>query len=78
MLEHYENYMKPMMFSELTDNIVYTSAKPKNYEQFVKKIQNKDAMETMAEICDSFILMQSNLKDHAERLITQIDKEIVD
>ncbi len=78
MLEHFENYMKPMMSSELTDYIVYTSAKPKNYKQFVKKAQNKDAMAQMAEICDSFMLMQSNLKEYAERLIAQIDKEIVD
>lgn len=78
MLEHFENYMKPMLFSELTDNIVYTSAKPKNYEQFVKKEQNKAAMKTMAEICSSFILMQSGLREYAEQLITQIDKEIDD
>jgi hypothetical protein len=78
MLEHFENYMKPMMSSELTDYIVYTSAKPKNYKQFVKKAQNKDAMAQMAEICDSFMLMQSNLKEYAERLIAQIDKEIDD
>lgn len=78
MLEHYENYMKPMMISELTDYIVYTSAKPKNYKQFIKKAQNKDTMESMAQICDSFIFMQSNLREYAERLIAQIDKEIDD
>ncbi|MCK0180617.1 hypothetical protein MWU50_15060 [Flavobacteriaceae bacterium S0862] len=78
MLEHYENYMKPMMMSELTDHTVYTSAKPKNYEQFVEKEQNKDAMVQMADICDSYILMQSQLREEAEQLIIQIDKEIND
>jgi len=78
MLEHYENYMKPMMMSELTDHTVYTSAKPKNYKQFVKKAQNKDAMAQMADICESYILMQSQLREEAAQLIIQIDKEIND
>jgi len=78
MLEHYENYMKPIMISELTDYIVYTSAKPKNYNQFIKNTQNKGAMEHMADVCDSFIIMQTNLRELAAELISEIDKEIAD
>lgn len=78
MLEHYENYMKPMINSELKDYVVYTSAIPKNYEQFIKKEQNKDAMMHMADICDSYFLMQSVLLESAEELIAQVDEEIGD
>jgi len=44
----------------------------------IKNAQNKSAMEHMADVCDSFIIMQTNLRELAAQLISQIDKEITD
>jgi len=75
-VEHYANYIKPMIISEFRTFKFYRSFMPKNYSQFIKNQEYKIIMSYTADACQSFRFMQSNLKESVERLISTIDIEI--
>ena len=76
MVEHHNNYIKPMFMTEFTSFEYETSLQPKNYEGFIKNTKYKQVMKFTVVICNNFIRSQSRLKTNVEKLIRAIDKEI--
>ena len=78
LVEHHDNYVKPMFMAEFETFDLYESFKPRNYSQFIKNDDYKQIMTYTVENCDRFIAFQSSFKESAEDLIYQIDNEIAD
>jgi hypothetical protein len=75
-VEHYTNYIKPMFIAEFETFKFYRSFKPRNYNEFIK---NKDYIRVMSytrDASETFMFMQSGLKESAERLLSLIDNEL--
>ncbi len=77
-VEHYTNYIKPMFIAEFESFGFYTSFKPRNYNQFIKNQEYKRIMSYTEDAIQSFIFMQSGLKEDVEKLISAINKELED
>lgn len=78
MVEHHNNYVKPMYISEFTSSFFQSSAHPINYHRFMNNPRYKEILFWTAEMCRSFIIIQTSLKESVEVLIAQIDEEIAD
>ena len=76
MVNHYLDHIKPMFISEFVTFELFSSAHPKNYDQFILNSENKQVLIFTAGICNNFIRMQSNLKTDVEKIIDMIDKEV--
>jgi hypothetical protein len=74
--EHYTNYIKPMFMEEFETFEFYRSFKPKNYNQFIENKAYKGVMRYTTDAINTFIFMQSGLKEDVEKLISEIDKEL--
>jgi len=75
-VEHYTNYIKPMFIAEFKAFKFYRSFKPRDYSEFIKNQEYKRIMIYTADAIETFIYMQSNLKEIVEKLIVDIDIEI--
>ena len=75
-IEHYTNYIKPMFMEEFETFEFYRSFKPKNYNQFIENKAYKGVMRYTTDAINTFIFMQSGLKEDVEKLISEIDKEL--
>lgn len=75
-VEHYTNYIKPMFIAEFESFVFYRSFKPRNYNQFIKNQEYKRIMTYTADAILTFIFMQSGLKEDAQKLLSDIDKEL--
>ena len=78
LVEHHNNYVKPMFMTEFDTWDLYESFKPRNYSQFIKNDDYKQIMNYTVENCYRFIMFQSRFKEKAEGLIYQIDNEIAE
>lgn len=78
LVEHYDNYIKPMFMTEFETFDIYESFKPRNYNQFIKNKEYNQIMNYTVENCRRFIIIQSRLKGMAEKLIIEIENEIVE
>jgi len=78
LVEHHDNYVKPMLMTEFETFDLYESFKPRNYDQFIKNDDYKQIMTYMVENCNRFITFQTLFKEKAEYLIYQIDNEIAE
>ena len=76
MVNHYLDHIKPMFISEFVTFELYSSAHPKNYDQFILNSENKQVLIFTADFCNNFIRMQSNLKTEVEKIIDMIDREV--
>jgi len=76
MVNHYFNYIKPMMVSEFTSFEFTSKAIPKNYNEFIKNPEYKQILIITVDIYTNFIRMQSNLKTEVQEIIDVIDKEV--
>jgi len=76
MVNHYINNVNPMFISEFTSFEYKSSAKPKNYNQFVLNSEYLQIMNFTIDICENFIVSQSNLKTEVQGILNLIDKEI--
>ena len=76
MVNHYLDHIKPMFISEFVTFELYSSAHPKNYDQFILNSENKQILIFTAGFCNTFIGIQSNLKTEVEKIIDMIDKEV--
>lgn len=76
LVEHYENYLKPMFMTEFVTFDIYESFKPRNYDQFIKNKDYNQIMNYSVENYPRFIIIQSRFKVMAEKLISEIDNEI--
>ena len=74
-VEHYTNYIKPMLMNEFITFEAF-SLKPKDYNELIKSQKYKQIMNYTVSNCQVFIAFQTQLKDTVERLITEIDTEI--
>ncbi|QCX38594.1 hypothetical protein FF125_09175 [Aureibaculum algae] len=75
--EHYTNYIKPMFMEEFETFEFYRSFKPKNYQQFITNKAYKRVIRYSIDAIQTFIFMQSGLKENVEKLISEIDKELI-
>ena len=75
LVEHYENYIKPMYMTEF-ETFEYDSLIPKKYSRFIKNQYYRQIMNFTITYCNMFILFQSRLKENTEKLIQEVDKEI--
>lgn len=75
-VEHYTNYIKPMFMNEFDTFEFYSLFKPRNYSQFITNQNYKRVMRYTVDASRSFIFLQSRLKETAEKLIADIDKEL--
>lgn len=78
LVEHYENYLKPMFMAEFVTFDIYESFKPRNYSDFIKNEEYNQIMNYSVENYRRFIILQSRYKIMAEKLITEIDTEIAE
>jgi hypothetical protein len=77
MIEHYNNYLKPLYMDAFLTYDYPTSAKPKNYDQFIRHPKYKQVINFNIVICNNFLrIYQSRLKPNVEGLISAIDMEI--
>ena len=76
MVEHHNNYIKPIYMAEFNSFEVYSSLQPVNYEQFLTHKQYKQVMNYSVSMFTTFIGIQSNLKVNIEELIIEIGKEL--
>ena len=76
-VEHYANYIKPMFIAEFETFKFYRSFKPVNYGQFINNKEYQRIMSYTTDACQAFRFMQSNLKENVEKLISEIEKEII-
>lgn len=76
LIEHHNNDIKPMYISEFTSFKYNSSAKPKNYNQFINTPRHREILFWTTEMCKDFARMQSGLKKNVMELITNIDREI--
>jgi len=74
-VEHYENYIKPMYMTEF-ETFEFESLIPKRYSRFIKNQDYKQIMNYTITNCVMFIRYQSRLKENAEKLRHEVDKEI--
>ena len=75
-VEHYTNYIKPMFIAEFETFKFYRSFKPRKYSEFINNQEYKRIMSYTADASQTFIFMQSNLKEIIEKLLLAIDKEV--
>jgi len=75
-VEHYTNYIKPMFMSEFESFKFYRSFKPKNYTNFIKNQENKRVITYTRDAIETFIFMQTGLKEDAERIVRIIEREL--
>jgi hypothetical protein len=78
LVEHHNNYVKPMFMTEFETFELYESFKPRRYSQFIKNEEYKQIMNYTVENCDRFITFQSRFREYIEDIIFQIDNEIAD
>ena len=78
LVEHHDNYVKPMFMTEFETFDLYESFKPRNYNKFINNENYKQIMTYTIENCNRFIVFQSMFKEKAENLIYQIDNEIAE
>ena len=78
LIEHHNNYVKPMFISEFTSFIYNSSAHPRNYNLFMNNPRHKEIMSWTTEFCKRFADIQFRLKENVRELIAHIDKEIDD
>jgi len=77
MIEHYENYMKPMFITEFITYDYPEEAIPKDYNLFIQNNNHEQITNFSLVICNTFIrILQTRLKPNVEELINEIDKEI--
>lgn len=76
-VEHYTNYIKPMFMAEFETFEYYKSFKPKKYHQFITNQKYKPIMRYTIDASRSFIFMLSTLKEEVEKIILNIDKEVI-
>jgi len=76
LVNHYINYIKPILISEFTSFEFGSNAMPKNYGQFIRNSEYKQTIKFTINIYENFIRMQSNLKAEVENIIKMIDNEI--
>jgi hypothetical protein len=76
LVNHYLNYIKPMLISEFTTFRYKSYAYPKNYNQFIKNSEYKQIIDFTIGTCADFIRMQSNLKTKVQNLIDSVNNEI--
>ena len=74
--EHYTNYIKPMFMEEFDTFKFYSSFKPRNYQEFIKSKAYKRVMRYTIDAIQTFIFMQSGLKEDVEKLMSEINKEL--
>jgi len=72
-VNHYLNYIKPMMVSAFTSFEIYSNAHPKNYNQFIKNSEYKQILNVTIGTCENFIRIQSNLKIEVQNLIDLVN-----
>ena len=77
-VEHYSNYLKPMFMKEFETFEVYHSVKPKKYDQFILNQEYKQNLNFTVNISQRFIALQSSFIEIVDRLIINIDNEILD
>ncbi len=75
-IEHYTNYIKPMFMAEFETFKFYRSFKPRNYQQFIKNKAYKRVIRYTIDAIQTFIYMQSGLKEDVEKLISEINEEL--
>ena len=78
LVEHHNNYVKPMLMAEFKTFNLYESFKPRDYNQFMQNKKYNQIMNYTIENCKRFIIFQSFFKELAENLIIEIDKEIAE
>jgi hypothetical protein len=78
LVEHYVNYIKPLMMSEFKTFNLYQSFKPNNYNQFTKNKEYIQIMNFSVQISETFIKFQLKFKKSINDLILQIDNEIAE
>jgi hypothetical protein len=78
LVEHYVNYIKPLMMSEFKTFKLYESFKPINYDQFIKNKEYIQIMNFSVQISETFIKFQLGFKKSINDLILQIDNEIAE
>lgn len=75
-VEHYTNYIKPMFIAEFETFQFYRSFRPRNYDEFIKNQKYKRVMSYTADASQTFMYMQTGLKENVEKLLSAIDEEI--
>jgi len=75
-VEHYTNYIKPMFINEFESFKFYRSFKPRNYTKFISNQDNKRILTYSRDAIESFIFLQSGLKEDAEQIVSAIDREL--
>lgn len=78
LVEHHNNYVKPMLIAEFITFDLYESFKPRDYKHFMQNERYTQIMNYTIENCERFINFQSFFKELAENLIIEIDKEIAE
>lgn len=77
MVEHYNNYLKPMYMDAFLTYDYPSSAIPKNYDQIFRNTKYKQIINFNIVICNNFLrIYHSRLKPNVEGLISAIDIEI--
>lgn len=76
LVEHHNNYIKPIYMAEFNSFEVKSSLQLINYEQFLTHKQYKQVMNYSVSMFATFIRIQSNLKVSIEELIIEINKEL--
>ena len=75
-VEHYTNYIKPMLIVEFESFKFYRSFKPRNYNKFITNQENKRIITYTRDAIETFIFMQAGLKEDAEQIVSAIDREL--
>ena len=75
-VEHYTNYVKPMFIAEFESFKFYRHFKPRNYNRFIGNQEYKRILTYTVDAIETFIFMQSDLKEQVENLLSAIDEEL--
>lgn len=76
MIEHYENYAKPMIMTHFKSFFKNQSVQPKDYQDFAENEGNTQIMGFTIFMCTNMIGYQGYLISTIENLVYKIDKEI--
>ena len=75
-VEHYSNYVKPMFIAEFQSFKFYRQFKPLNYDRFISNQEYRRILTYTADAIETFIFMQTDLKERVENLLSAIDQEL--